>query len=162
MVSALDNALDRLNSIRVQCPVGLSTLKFSGHKTNDQRQPYCYMKCGHVQGLCDWGQKLDQKKQLVKECPLCRQESQKVVALVQGKGQIMSTWMPFGMFPQSMFKLIVRKLCQSRLWTAARYHTLAFIFWNFKLNSTVKNYFEPQKRQGSSLSHRLRRTWIHI
>ncbi|CAG5105943.1 Oidioi.mRNA.OKI2018_I69.chr1.g2594.t1.cds [Oikopleura dioica] len=81
----IDNALDRLNSIRVQCPVGLSTLKFSGHKTNDQRQPYCYMKCGHVQGPCDWGQKLDQKKQLVKECPLCRQESQKVVALVQGK-----------------------------------------------------------------------------
>jgi hypothetical protein len=48
------------------------------------------MKCGHVQGLVDWGQKLDQKKQLVKECPLCRQESQKVVALVQGKGLMSS------------------------------------------------------------------------
>lgn len=78
----LDTALDRLNLQRVQCPVGLSTLHFGRHRSaGSSRQPYCYLACGHVHGLVEWG---DQGSAGEKQCPLCRQIS-KCVPLVVGK-----------------------------------------------------------------------------
>ena len=72
--------MNRLNLQRIQCPVGLSTLHFGRQRSGD-RQPYCYLGCGHVHGLVDWG---DQGEHGKKQCPLCRQVS-KCVPLVVGK-----------------------------------------------------------------------------
>jgi pellino protein len=85
-----------LNEQRVQCPVGLSTLKFGRQKSGDKnpRQPYCYMACGHVHGLVEWG---DQGTGGEKQCTLCRQIS-KCVPLVVGqerKGEIIRKFLFF-------------------------------------------------------------------
>ena len=48
-------SLARLNGQRVQCPVGMSTLNFRHERLTDAKQPYVYLKCGHVFGKVDWG-----------------------------------------------------------------------------------------------------------
>lgn len=50
----LEKLVDELNDGRPQCPVGLNTLVIPRKVSlNDQvNQPYVYLKCGHVQGLC--------------------------------------------------------------------------------------------------------------
>lgn len=49
----------RLNAGRPQCPVGLNTLVVPSRATlsnrDQERQPYVYLRCGHVQGLHAWG-----------------------------------------------------------------------------------------------------------
>ncbi|OQR76936.1 protein pellino-like [Tropilaelaps mercedesae] len=49
----------RLNAGRPQCPVGLNTLVVPSRATlsnrDHERQPYVYLRCGHVQGLHAWG-----------------------------------------------------------------------------------------------------------
>lgn len=76
----IELSLARLNGQRVQCPVGLSTLNFRHREEPDSKQPFVYLKCGHVHGKVDWGDTEDGEK----TCPMCRQKS-KCVALVVGK-----------------------------------------------------------------------------
>lgn len=73
----LDDMIDEINSARPQCPVGLNTLviprKTAVTETPDAQHyvgspPYVYLKCGHVQGLHDWGQS---KTSNAKTCPMC-------------------------------------------------------------------------------------------
>ena len=93
-----------MNGQRVQCPVGLSTLNFRHREEPDSKQPFVYLKCGHVHGKVDWGDAegifldnlwrvhffnkmnifLEYSKDGEKTCPMCRQKS-KCVALVVGK-----------------------------------------------------------------------------
>jgi len=74
-------SLARLNGQRVQCPVGMSTLNFRHtHHLADARQPFVYLKCGHVFGRVEWGEGEGGEK----TCPMCRQTSQ-CVALVVGR-----------------------------------------------------------------------------
>lgn len=68
----LDKMLDNLNALRPQCPVGLNTLVIP-RKNNlmaaiDDKQPYVYLNCGHVQGYHDWGQT---KHSNQRTCPMC-------------------------------------------------------------------------------------------
>ncbi|ODN05494.1 Protein pellino [Orchesella cincta] len=66
----LDRNLDVLNAARPQCPVGLNTLVV-GRKTNSlDREPYVYLKCGHVQGLHEWGHKKGSESK-ERTCPIC-------------------------------------------------------------------------------------------
>lgn len=78
----LEEKIDSINASRPQCPVGLNTLiiprkpVLSYHRRNEiirdsdgsNQQPYVYLKCGHVQGLHDWGAtKLSNQR----KCPIC-------------------------------------------------------------------------------------------
>ncbi|KAG1662043.1 Protein pellino [Nymphon striatum] len=67
----LEEKVDELNAGRPQCPVGLNTLviprKSSTGMVND-KQPYVYLNCGHVQGLHEWGQDKDSG---ARTCPMC-------------------------------------------------------------------------------------------
>lgn len=78
---SLENKVDLINASRPQCPVGLNTLviprkpvlsdlqrnEFLNDTEYANRQPYVYLKCGHVQGSHDWGTtKSNQRK-----CPIC-------------------------------------------------------------------------------------------
>ncbi|XP_021956626.1 protein pellino isoform X2 [Folsomia candida] len=68
----LETLLDLVNAGRPQCPVGLNTLVV-GRKTNSlDREPYIYLKCGHVQGLHEWnpGQKKGTESK-ERTCPIC-------------------------------------------------------------------------------------------
>ena len=70
----LEEMIDALNASRPQCPVGLNTLVIprrasagggvcgqlaaslaAGGSVDDEKQPYVYLNCGHVQGYHDWG-----------------------------------------------------------------------------------------------------------
>jgi len=67
----LELMLDKVNAGRPQCPVGLNTLVV-GRKTNSlDRQPYVYLKCGHVQGLHEWGHNKNGVDSKERTCPLC-------------------------------------------------------------------------------------------
>jgi len=66
----LEKQIDDLNAGRPQCPVGLNTLVIPRKSTlsaND-KQPYVYLICGHVQGLHEWGQAKDSDG---RTCPMC-------------------------------------------------------------------------------------------
>lgn len=69
----LEEMVDKLNDSRPQCPVGLNTLqiprKSASLGSNDDKQPYVYLNCGHVQGNHDWGQM--NKKSNARMCPMC-------------------------------------------------------------------------------------------
>ena len=52
----LELCLERLNIQKVQCPVGLSTLNFRHRLETDSKQPFVYLKCGHVHGKVNWGE----------------------------------------------------------------------------------------------------------
>lgn len=66
----LEQKIDELNAGRPQCPVGLNTLVIPRKSTlsASDKQPYLYLKCGHVQGLHEWGQ---DKESNVCTCPMC-------------------------------------------------------------------------------------------
>ena len=67
----LEEMIDALNASRPQCPVGLNTLVIPRRASAggvcgqlaaslaggsvDEKQPYVYLNCGHVQGYHDWG-----------------------------------------------------------------------------------------------------------
>ncbi|XP_036363243.1 protein pellino isoform X1 [Octopus sinensis] len=67
--------VEEINACRPQCPVGLTTLVLpsKSHATPGlDKQPFVYIKCGHVHGRHTWGQKDDDDK---RTCPLCLKES---------------------------------------------------------------------------------------
>ncbi|XP_030636312.1 E3 ubiquitin-protein ligase pellino homolog 1 [Chanos chanos] len=79
----LEALRQELNAARPQCPVGLSTLAFpslSRKDTLDDKQPWAYLRCGHVHGYHAWSgrdQEMvggDKGEELGKErdCPMCR------------------------------------------------------------------------------------------
>nr|XP_046908403.1 protein pellino-like [Dermatophagoides farinae] len=81
----LEEMIDQLNASRPQCPVGLNTLviprKLSASLgAADDKQPYVYLKCGHVQGYHDWGQN---KHSNTRTCPMCF-KSGPIVRLTMG------------------------------------------------------------------------------
>lgn len=69
----LEEMIDQLNASRPQCPVGLNTLqiprKSASLGSNDDKQPYVYLNCGHVQGQHFWGQV--NKRPNARLCPMC-------------------------------------------------------------------------------------------
>lgn len=66
----LEEQIDELNAGRPQCPVGLNTLVIPRKSTlsTSEKQPYVYLKCGHVQGLHDWGLDINTN---TRTCPMC-------------------------------------------------------------------------------------------
>lgn len=68
----IEEMIDQLNASRPQCPVGLNTLviprRSASLGASDDKQPYVYLKCGHVQGYHDWGQS---KHSNARTCPMC-------------------------------------------------------------------------------------------
>ncbi|PAV62866.1 hypothetical protein WR25_15929 [Diploscapter pachys] len=82
----LESALDRLNAGKPQCPVNLNTLIIPKKKSTGatSRQPYAYLRCGHVQGKHDWGLQSTQQGQMLFKCPICLLESERVLQLTMG------------------------------------------------------------------------------
>uniref|UniRef100_A0A7E5A0E6 Protein pellino n=1 Tax=Panagrellus redivivus TaxID=6233 RepID=A0A7E5A0E6_PANRE len=86
----LERRLDELNAGKPQCPVNLNTLiipkKRAAKGYSTTRQPYVYVKCGHVQGKHDWGvtRKSGDNTPLKFKCPICICESDKVIELTMG------------------------------------------------------------------------------
>lgn len=80
----LEEMIDQLNASRPQCPVGLNTLviprKSASLGAADDKQPYVYLNCGHVQGYHDWGQN---KHSNTRTCPMCF-KSGPIVKLTMG------------------------------------------------------------------------------
>jgi len=80
----LEEMIDQLNASRPQCPVGLNTLviprKSASLGAADDKQPYVYLNCGHVQGYHDWGQS---KHSNARTCPMCF-KSGPIVRLTMG------------------------------------------------------------------------------
>ncbi|XP_021919534.1 protein pellino-like isoform X2 [Zootermopsis nevadensis] len=69
----LETLVGELNAGRPQRPVGLNTLVIPrkltpSDETGNERRPYLYLKCGHVQGHHDWGQDKGSKD---RRCPAC-------------------------------------------------------------------------------------------
>ncbi|KAL3873665.1 hypothetical protein ACJMK2_036777 [Sinanodonta woodiana] len=66
-----EHLIEELNAGRPQCPVGLMTLVLPKKGTlgiND-KQPFVYLKCGHVHGQHQWGQTKGGGDE--RTCPLC-------------------------------------------------------------------------------------------
>ncbi|KAK5981402.1 E3 ubiquitin-protein ligase pellino [Trichostrongylus colubriformis] len=83
----LEMALDRLNAGKPQCPVNLNTLiipKRKSTKGGGSRQPYVYLRCGHVQGKHEWGHHATSNGQQSYKCPICLAESERVIQLTMG------------------------------------------------------------------------------
>ncbi|KJH50134.1 Pellino [Dictyocaulus viviparus] len=83
----LEMALDRLNAGKPQCPVNLNTLiipKKKSSKGGGSRQPYVYLRCGHVQGKHEWGYHASSNGQQSYKCPICLAESERVIQLTMG------------------------------------------------------------------------------
>ncbi|VDM61047.1 unnamed protein product [Angiostrongylus costaricensis] len=83
----LEMALDRLNAGKPQCPVNLNTLiipKRKSSKGGGSRQPYVYLRCGHVQGKHEWGYHASSNGQQSYKCPICLAESERVIQLTMG------------------------------------------------------------------------------
>lgn len=82
----LEDALNRLNAGRPVCPVNLNTLIVPRRKSdmysNPDRQPYCYTKCGHVQGQHNWGHVTEGQQK--HKCPMCNGESDAIIQLTMG------------------------------------------------------------------------------
>ncbi|XP_078001317.1 E3 ubiquitin-protein ligase pellino homolog 1-like [Glandiceps talaboti] len=74
----LDQLRQDINASRPQCPVGLMTLVLPSRSRGadlDEKQPYVYLKCGHVHGYHRWGRRdsAKEKEDLERTCPLCRE-----------------------------------------------------------------------------------------
>ncbi|KAG5831189.1 hypothetical protein ANANG_G00301190 [Anguilla anguilla] len=57
-VKHLEALRQELNAARPQCPVGFNTLAFPSVRRQDavdDRQPWAYLRCGHVHGYHSWG-----------------------------------------------------------------------------------------------------------
>ena len=65
-----EHLVDDINAGRPQCPVGLMTLVLprKGTLGGNDKQPFVYIKCGHVHGQHQWGQGGDNEG---RTCPLC-------------------------------------------------------------------------------------------
>lgn len=71
----LEEMIDTMNAARPLCPVGLNTLVIprcasppAPGSEEQKKQPYVYLKCGHVQGLHYWG---SQQHSNSRKCPIC-------------------------------------------------------------------------------------------
>ncbi|XP_078452714.1 E3 ubiquitin-protein ligase pellino homolog 2-like isoform X3 [Lampetra planeri] len=80
-----------INAARPQCPVGLNTLAFPSLRPRaassaagaaaagaavvaagaEEKQPWAYLRCGHVHGHHDWGHRTAGDAD-ARECPMCR------------------------------------------------------------------------------------------
>lgn len=84
----LESALNSLNAGKPQCPVNMNTLiipkKKTSSRTANQRQPYVYLECGHVQGKHKWGQHTTHMGNSLHKCPICLLESERVIQLTMG------------------------------------------------------------------------------
>ncbi|XP_074644012.1 protein pellino-like isoform X2 [Tubulanus polymorphus] len=68
----LDHQIEEINAGRPQCPVGLNTLVIPNKNTLTvtEKQPYVYLKCGHVHGKHEWGASDEAGN---RTCPMCRE-----------------------------------------------------------------------------------------
>ncbi|XP_023266583.1 E3 ubiquitin-protein ligase pellino homolog 1-like [Seriola lalandi dorsalis] len=77
-VKHLEALRQELNAGRPQCPVGFNTLAFPSLRRKDvldEKQPWAYMRCGHVHGYHSWGGRRDPEVEAEcqeRECPMCR------------------------------------------------------------------------------------------
>ncbi|KAA0711122.1 E3 ubiquitin-protein ligase pellino -like protein 1 [Triplophysa tibetana] len=77
-VKHLEALRQELNAARPQCPVGFNTLAFPSMRRKDivdEKQPWVYLKCGHVHGYHNWGNRdveRDGREGRERECPMCR------------------------------------------------------------------------------------------
>ncbi|XP_055762546.1 E3 ubiquitin-protein ligase pellino homolog 1-like isoform X2 [Salvelinus fontinalis] len=80
-VKHLEALRQELNAGRPQCPVGFNTLAFPSLRRKeilDEKQPWAYLRCGHVHGYHAWGgQGREPEDEVVevgreRECPMCR------------------------------------------------------------------------------------------
>ncbi|XP_071512085.1 E3 ubiquitin-protein ligase pellino homolog 1-like [Diadema antillarum] len=82
----LERLRQDINDTRPQCPIGFNTLvlpKYRQHsKIMEEKQPYAYLKCGHVHGYHVWNSKETQKN-TERMCPMCREVGQ-YEALIMG------------------------------------------------------------------------------
>ncbi|XP_064604047.1 uncharacterized protein LOC135469349 [Liolophura sinensis] len=65
-----EHQIQEMNAGRPQCPVGLNTLVLpTRHRAAaSEKQPYVYLKCGHVHGQHEWGH---MENNANRTCPLC-------------------------------------------------------------------------------------------
>ncbi|KAI4879094.1 hypothetical protein NFI96_014433 [Prochilodus magdalenae] len=78
----LEALRQELNAARPQCPVGLNTLAFPSMQrcsravpsvaSQEEKQPWVYLACGHVHGYHDWGHRSEREPNAQRECPMCR------------------------------------------------------------------------------------------
>lgn len=77
-VKHLEALRQELNAGRPQCPVGFNTLAFPSLRRKDvldEKQPWAYLRCGHVHGYHGWGGRRDPEVEAEcqeRECPMCR------------------------------------------------------------------------------------------
>uniref|UniRef100_A0A4W6E8T2 Pellino E3 ubiquitin protein ligase 1a n=1 Tax=Lates calcarifer TaxID=8187 RepID=A0A4W6E8T2_LATCA len=76
-VKHLEALRQELNAGRPQCPVGFNTLAFPSlhRKDVDEKQPWAYLRCGHVHGYHSWGGRREpeaEAERQERECPMCR------------------------------------------------------------------------------------------
>ncbi|XP_056135983.1 E3 ubiquitin-protein ligase pellino homolog 1-like [Lampris incognitus] len=77
-VKHLEALRQELNAGRPQCPVGFNTLAFPSLRRKevlDEKQPWVYLRCGHVHGFHGWeGQRNGEVEAegRERECPMCR------------------------------------------------------------------------------------------
>ncbi|XP_064173062.1 E3 ubiquitin-protein ligase pellino homolog 1-like isoform X2 [Anguilla rostrata] len=78
-VKHLEALRQELNAARPQCPVGFNTLAFPSVRRQDavdDRQPWAYLRCGHVHGYHSWGGGgsggREERRGGDRECPMCR------------------------------------------------------------------------------------------
>lgn len=79
-----NNLVEGINACRPQCPVGLTTLVLpskSHASPGLDKQPFVYIKCGHVHGRHTWGQKDDDDDK--RTCPLCLKVSNIYIYLLR-------------------------------------------------------------------------------
>ncbi|XP_037545828.1 E3 ubiquitin-protein ligase pellino homolog 1-like [Nematolebias whitei] len=77
-VKHLEALRQELNAGRPQCPVGFNTLAFPSLRRKDvldEKQPWAYLRCGHVHGYHSWGGRRNPEVNAEcqeRECPMCR------------------------------------------------------------------------------------------
>ncbi|CAD5225881.1 unnamed protein product [Bursaphelenchus okinawaensis] len=84
----LERRLDELNAGKPQCPVNLNTLiiprKRTTKSSTNSKQPYVYLRCGHVQGKHNWGVTQNGASECAFKCPICLLESDAILQLTMG------------------------------------------------------------------------------
>lgn len=72
----LERLRQDINDTRPQCPIGFNTLVLpknrQSSKIMEEKQPYAYLKCGHVHGYHVWNSK-EAAKNTERMCPMCRE-----------------------------------------------------------------------------------------
>ncbi|XP_027872700.1 E3 ubiquitin-protein ligase pellino homolog 1-like [Xiphophorus couchianus] len=77
-VKHLEALRQEFNAGRPQCPVGFNTLAFPSMRRKDvldEKQPWAYLRCGHVHGYHCWGGRRAPEVEAEcqeRECPMCR------------------------------------------------------------------------------------------